>query len=506
MLGEIESIGLTIANLLLFIDQEWKSLGRERILKLAHHAKLSPYKNALVREANALKYILTEAEERVINEASRPLASFVKIFDELTNAFSFRMKVDGVTKTLTEEEIRAYRTNPDRTIRKASTQAIRAVYGTAYHQIVLGNVYAGIVKSCSADVNLRGYTSVMEPQNIAEELDNDVVKMLINQVRAAYPLYARFLRIKRKKLGFKKLHVWDTSAPFTKIEKTYSFETAVSMLLETYRAFDPEFEAYAKEMLDDGRVDVFPKQGKTKGAFASYRHGDKSFILLNHTNKLRDVATLAHEMGHAIHGYYSQKQKSAVYGSSLCLAETASIFSEMLLGEQILKTLNESEKTEYYNERIQDAFATIFRQIQYILFEKRVHEAIHDGKELTYKEFNALWREEQVALSGNEITYDIPAEKESAWSVIPHIFHTPFYCYAYSFGNTLVYALWNRYQKEGNKFNTTFKNILSAGGSLPPRELLGQYGIDITSSSFYTNAISEIEKMIALLEKLPAVK
>ena len=199
------------------------------------------------------------------------------------------------------------------------------------------------------------------------------------------------------------------------------------------KEFDEEFYQYSIDMFENGRVDAFPKKGKRGGAFASYTKGEPSFVLLNFTGKLLDVPTLSHELGHAIHGHLSQVQKDAVYSSPLCLAETASIFSEMLLAEKIRARLNPEEQMNFLANELMDAFSSIFRQVQYVAFERRVHDVIHSGGELTYHEFNTMWREEQQKMTLDSVTYDSPAEQEVGWSTIPHIFNSPFYCYAYAF-------------------------------------------------------------------------
>lgn len=240
------------------------------------------------------------------------------------------------------------------------------------------------------------------------------------------------------------MSVWDTSAPLGKSDKDFTFEEAFDLHLSVMQDFDKDFYDYSKRMIEEERIDVFPRAGKRGGAFASYRKGEESFVLLNFTGKLRDVSTISHELGHAIHGHLSQVQEAPVYDSPLSMAETASIFSEMLLGEKVKSLISKEEYREYLNERLGDIFATIFRQVQYVVFEKQVHESIHSGQELSYKDLNALWRKEQEKLYGGAVAFDVPAEDESGWSMIPHIFHTPFYCYAYAFGNLLTFALYNQ--------------------------------------------------------------
>lgn len=184
------------------------------------------------------------------------------------------------------------------------------------------------------------------------------------------------------------------------------------------------------------------------------------------------------------------------------MAETASIFSEMLLGEKVKSLVSAEEYREYLNERLGDIFATIFRQVNYVTFERQVHEQIHSGNELTYKDLNNLWRGEQEKLYGGVVTFDVPGEDESGWSMIPHIFHTPFYCYAYAFGNLLTFALYHKVHVEKSLSVEDYKDILRSGGSERPRDILGRYGIDIASPEFYQAGLAEVERMVEEFEKL----
>ena len=290
------------------------------------------------------------------------------------------------------------------------------------------------------------------------------------------PYIINFWKLKAKILGKEKLNPWDLYAPLELEEKEIPFEEGLNMFYSVIKDFDSEFYNFSKGMFEQGRVDVFPKKGKRGGAFASYEKDVPSFVLLNYTNKLKDVSTLAHELGHATHGYLSQKQKGQVFDSPLSLAETASIFNELLLSEKLKESLSEKELMAFLAEQLDDFFGTIFRQVQYVLFEKRVHETILDGKELSYLDFNKMWREESIKLTGDSVKYDSKAEEEVNWSRIPHIFRYPFYCYAYAFGNLLSFSLYEQYKEEGDSFVEKYKNILRAGGSKTPYELLKENG------------------------------
>ncbi len=500
---EMEYVSTEAANLLLFIAQWWKEIGYDRIMAWSKDPKMAKYKNDLVSTADGIKYVLSEKEEKVLNIKSRPLWLSSALHDELTGSYEFMMMIDGMEKIMTEEEVRSYRQHTDRSIRKEAYTSLRRVYNNKQNQITLGNIYTSIVKDWTSEIKMRWYEeNVMAQRNLSEEMDDEVVNMLLSEVKKSYPLFQRFLKAKAQKLSLSlDFSVWDVWAPLGKSDKDFTFEEAYNLHLSVMKDFDNDFYEYSKRMIEEERIDVLPKAGKRWWAFASYRKNDESFVLLNFTGKLRDVSTISHELGHATHGYLSQIQEAPVYDSALSMAETASIFSEMLLGEKVKSLVSREEYKEYLNERLGDIFATIFRQVQYVAFEKQVHELIYQGQELTYKELNLLWRTEQDALYGETVTHDISSEEESGWSMIPHIFHTPFYCYAYAFGNLLTFALYNKVQS-GELSKEDYKDILRAWGSERPRDLLGRYGIDIASPDFYKSWLSEVEKMVEEFERL----
>ncbi len=541
-MGEVDYIYTEASNLLLFVAQWWKEIGLEKILEWSRESRLARFKNDLVSTADGIKYILGEWEEYVLNLKSRPLGLANSLHDELTGSYEFIMNIHGEERKMTEEEVRSYRQHTDRSIREEAYRSLRRVYNSKQNQIALGNIYTSIVKDWSSEIQMRKYgENVMAQRNLGEEMDDEVVDMLLREVEKAYPLYARFLSAKAKMLGlvspllkegaewsevgnfpktgnpqssallqtapFKKepnetFSVWDTWAPLGKVDKDFTFEEAYDLHLSVMKDFDADFYDYSKQMIEEERIDVFPRAGKRGWAFASYRKDDPSFVLLNFTGKLRDVSTISHELGHAIHGYLSQGQEAPVYDSPLSMAETASIFAEMLLGEKVKSLVSQEEYREYLNERLWDIFATIFRQVNYVTFERQVHEQIHSGSELTYKELNSLWRAEQEKLYGGSVQFDVPAEDESGWSMIPHIYHTPFYCYAYAFGNLLTFALYNKVHTEKTLSVEDYKDILRAWGSERPRDLLGRYGIDIASPEFYQAGIREVERMVEEFEGL----
>ena len=502
-MGEVDYIYTEASNLLLFVAQGWKQIGYEKIMEWAIDPKLAKFKNDLLSTADSIKYILGEDVEKVLNLKSRPLGLAGSLHDELTGSYEFTMTIDGIEKKLTEEEVRSYRQHTDRAIRIESYQSLRRVYNTKQAQISLGNIYTSIIKDWSSEIKMRGYPdNVMAQRNISEEMDDEVVNMLLSEVEKAYPMYQRFLRAKARLLSLDgQFWVYDVGAPLGTVDKDFTFDEAYDLHLSVMKDFDSDFYDYSLRMIEEERIDVLPRVGKRGGAFASYRKWEESFVLLNFTGKLRDVSTISHELGHAIHGYLSQGQEAPVYDSALSMAETASIFSEMLLGEKVKSLVTPEEYKEYLNERLGDIFSTIFRQVQYVIFEREVHNQIHVWQEITYKELNSMWRTSQESLYSGTISYDVDAENESGWSMIPHIFHTPFYCYAYAFGNLLTFALYNKVQS-GELSKEDYKDILRSGGSERPRDLLNKYWIDIASADFYQSGLREVEKMVEEFEGL----
>lgn len=495
---------LDISNKLLFLSQEFKELGYDKLIELSNDESLYKYKNYFYQKANSIKYILSEKEEFALNLKSNSGSEALNnLYEELTNSFMFDIKIDGKIKSVTDSEIRTLRMSTNPEIRKKATESIRKVYNDKKVQITLGNIYSSIIKDWTSEIELRGFNkNVLEQRNISEELDNDVVDILIEEVKNAYPIYQKYLKIKSKLLNVDRINSYDLLAPISNVEKEFKFENGLKLFLETIKEFDEEFYNYSINMFEKGRVDVFPKEGKRGGAFAQYVQGFESYVLLNYTNKLRDVSTLAHELGHAMHGHLSQIQEPEVFSSALSLAETASIFNEMLLSDKILNSLNNEDKLDFIEKRLEDVFATIFRQIQYVSFEKRAHKSILNKKELTYTDFNKMWREEQVKMTGDIVVWDVEDEFESSWSSIPHIFRTPFYCYSYAFGNILTFALFDDYKKDKVNFIEKYKNILKSGGSKTPYKLLIENGFDIKSRDYYKSGLNVIKNMVDEFEIL----
>lgn len=502
-LWEFEDFMTNESNKLLFVSQEIKQIGYDKLIEFSKSPKLKDYSNWFVQSANGIKYLLWEKEEYVINMKDTATSNVLdNLREELTWSFVFRMNIEWNIKNLSEDEVRSLRSDTNPETRKKAFDAIRKKYLDKKVQITLGNMYSSIVKNWVTEVKIRNYNTVMEPQNVSEELDNQVVDTLLEEVENSYPLYQKYLWLKAKLLWKNKLEYYDILAPVSSEERKMPFEEWLDLFLKSMKNFDSQFYDFAVDMFEDGRVDVFPKKWKRWWAFASYSKDFDSFVLLNYSSKLNDVSTISHEIWHAIHGYFSQNQALQVFDTWLSLAETASVFNELVFTDYLKQTLSKKEKISLLVDMIEDAFATTFRQIQYILFERRVHQSFYEWKHLTYKDFNNIWREEQEKLVGDKISFDVPADKETWWSGIPHIFAVPFYCYSYAFGNILSFSLYQKYKKDGESFIPKYKDILRAGWSKTPYDLLIQNWIDISSKNFFKDWIAVIEDMVDDLESL----
>jgi oligoendopeptidase F len=507
--GEMEILATKLSNDLLFISQELKEMGYEKLIEISKQKELSDYQNYFYQTAENIKYLLDEKTEKALNLASLSGGNaFVKLYEELTGSFEFRLspeiaKILNKSEMVTFEEIWSLKMHTKEEVRKASVESINEVFGSLANQIVLGNTYNSVVKDWSSQKQIRGFETVMSKRNISEEMPNEVIDLLLSTTKENYHIYQRFLKIKAKFLGYEKFKTWNLSAPISDVETKIEFEKGVKIVQEVLENFDSEFAKFFVEMFESGRVDVFPKKGKRGGAFASYEKNFHSFVMLNYTDTVTDVSTIAHEIGHAFHGYLSQKQPQQVYDSVLCLAETASVFTETLLANKLLEVLEtKMEKANFLNDYLGGIMATIFTQVRYVSFEKEIHESIDSGKDLNYQDFNKIWRQKTAEQYGGMVEFSLSEDKDIGWSVIPHIFHTPFYCYSYAFGNLLSLSLFSQYQKEGASFIPKYKEILSKGSSQTPYNMLIENGIDIKSKDFYENGFLAISKLLDEFEEL----
>ncbi|CAE6496918.1 MAG: M3 family oligoendopeptidase [Candidatus Nitrosotenuis sp.] len=500
LVTRVAKLGSEIENKMLFFDLWWKrKIDEKNAQRLINKAgTLGEY---LRHKRLLAKYTLSEPEERIINtlDVTGPTA-LVKIYDKITNGFEYNITLNGKKKTMTREQLTVLVRNTNPKIREMAYKTLLTKY--QQNKGVLGEIYQNLVLNWKDEgVEIRGYSSPISIRNIGNDVDNKTVESLLEVCKENAHVFYDFFSYKAKSLGMKKLRRYDLYAPNLKKikERNYTYEKATKLVLESLAKFSPTLSDYAKRVFAENHIDAEIRKGKRDGAFCSTVSPNITpYVLVNYTGKSRDVFTLAHELGHAVHSVAASKQSILVSEAPLPLAETASTFSELLLYDNISNQMSNDERRLILSEKIDDLYATVMRQAFFTLFEIDAHDQIAKGT--TVDELSKKYSENLKSQFSNsvELSEDFAIE----WSCIPHFFHTPFYCYAYSFGNLLSLSLYQRYKKEGSSFEKPYIEILAAGGSQKPEILLDQYGINIRDKRFWQDGFDYIRSQVKELTLL----
>lgn len=485
-------------NRVLFFSLWWKGLDEARAARLMNASGDVRY---WLEEMRHFKpHTLSEAEEKVINlKGVTGFSALDNIYDMLTSAYKFELEVNGEKKTLTRDALMVYARGADANLRAAAYQELQRVYGE--NAPVLAQIYRSMMTDWrNENVQLRKFKSPMAVRNLANDVPDKVVDTLLSVIKKNAVVFQRYFKLKAKWIGMEKLRRYDIYAPLAASDKSIPYAEGVQMVLDAFTEFSPRVGALAKQVFDDGHVDAEIRPGKRGGAFCyGVLPGLSPWVLLNYTGKARDVATVAHEMGHAIHALLAAHHSPLTFHSALPMAETASVFSEMVLTEKLLA--NETDPTvrrDILAAAIDDAYATVGRQGFFALWEKEAHELIKQGK--TTDEMAARYLEHLHDQFGDAV--DVSEDFKWEWVSIPHFYGSPFYVYAYSFGQLLVLALYEMYKREGERFKPKYLKILSYGGSEAPARILKEAGINIASEKFWQGGFDAISRMIDELEKL----
>ena len=500
LMSRMSKLGSEISNKILFFDLWWKTQVDEKNAKrlMKDAGELREY---LSHKRLFAKYALSEPEEKIINTLDvTGISALVKLYDKITNSYEYKMKIGNKNKVLTREELTNYVRSTNPKIRETAYKTILGKY--IENKGVIGEIYQNIVRNWKDEgIEIRGYKSPISMRNIGNDVDDKTIESLLAVCRKNSPVFQKFFQQKAKMLKLKKLRRYDVYAPATANikEKNYTYDKSVKLVFESLGKFSSTLEDYAKKVFNENHVDSEIRQGKRDGAFCSTLSPKRTpFVLVNFTGKSRDVFTLAHELGHAVHSQTAQDRSILVQDAPLPLAETASTFSELLLYDNLSDKISNNEKKIMLSEKIDDLYATILRQSFFTIFEVDAHKQIGDGT--TIDEISKLYLKNLKEQFGNSVTLSDDFAIE--WSCIPHFYHTPFYCYAYSFGNLLALSLFQRYKKEGKDFVPAYINILAAGGSKKPEKLLSEYGFDIRSPKFWQEGFDYVKEQVKALSAL----
>ncbi|HKU32520.1 MAG TPA: M3 family oligoendopeptidase [Candidatus Nitrosotalea sp.] len=499
LLTRMRKFGADIDNKTLFFDQWWKKqLDERNAHRLMQNA--GELQEFLKHKRTLAKYSLSEPEERIINTLDvTGHSALVKLYDKITNAFQFTVKLNGKTRTYTREELTQLVRSPNAKTREIAYKSLLSQFDK--NKGVLGEIYQNIVLNWKDEcIQIRGYASPISVRNIGNDVNDKTVESLISVCRDNSDIFRKFFLLKARLLKMKKLRRYDLYSPIQKKEeKRYAYDKAVKLVLETLNNFSPTLGEFARKVFVENHVDSQIRIGKRSGAFCStITPKITPFVLLNFKGRTNDVFTMAHELGHAIHSIAASDKSIFIQEAPLPLAETASTFSEMLLFDRILNQVSEKEQQSILVEHIDDLYATVGRQAYFTVFEMNAHQKI--GESATVQDISDEYMKTLKEQFGASLT--ISPDFAVEWTCIPHFFHSPFYCYSYSFGNLLSLSLFQRYKKEGKTFAPTYMKILSAGGAKKPEELLEEYGIDITSEKFWQGGFDYIKNQTRRLEKV----
>ena len=500
LMTQMSKLGSEISNKILFFDLWWKTqVDKKNAKRLMKNAgELTEY---LLHKRLFAKYALSEPEERIINTLDvTGISALVKLYDKITNAYEYKMKIGNKTKILTREELTNYVRSTNPKIRETAYKTILTKY--TENKGVIGEIYQNIVLNWRDEgIEIRGYKTPISMRNIGNDVDDKTIESLLSVCKKNSSVFQKFFVQKAKMLKMKKLRRYDLYAPAAANikEKNYTYKKSVKLVFESLGKFSETLEEFARKVFNENHIDSSVRQGKRDGAFCSTLSPKITpYVLVNFTGKSRDVFTLAHELGHAVHSQAAQDRSILVQDAPLPLAETASTFSELLLYDNLSDKISDDEKKIVLSEKIDDLYATILRQSFFTIFEVDAHKQI--GKGTTVDEISKTYLQNLKEQFGNSVS--LSEDFAIEWSCIPHFYHTPFYCYAYSFGNLLALSLFQRYKKEGKDFVPSYINILAAGGSKKPERLLLEYGFDIRSPKFWQQGFDYVNEQVKALSSL----
>ena len=494
---KVEERLTTLHNRLVFFDLWWQSVDDGNARRLMTGTCTLRYHLETIRRFQP--HTLSEPEEKIINVKNVTGRSAVhSLYDVVTNGFTFTLTVKGKRKTMTREELSAYFRHTQGRLRETAYRELYRVYADQHD--LLCEIYKTLVNDWKAEnLQLRRFASPIATRNLENDIPDEAVACLLRVCQKNTGVFQNYFRIKARLCNVKPMSRYHIYAPHRTEQKSYRYQDAVRMVLDAYRGFSPQFAELAERELHEHHIDARTRPGKIAGAYCySVVPNMTPYVLLNFTGEARDIATMAHEFGHAVHGMLAARHSMFTFHSTLPLAETASVFGERILSDALMNQEKDKKVRQgLLLNQLDDIYATVLRQAYFVQFENQAHGMIAQGA--TVKDLAKTYLAEVRQQFGKGI--QVPDEFQWEWLTIPHIFASPFYCYAYSFGNLLVLALYRMYQKEGASFVPKYLDLLSTGGSEAPQKMLAKVGVDMASEDFWQSGFDTIRKMVDQLEQ-----
>jgi len=500
MLQHVRENGAKLSQKMLFFDLEWKAVDEAVAARLLADPTLGKYRHPLEADRRYKPYTLSEIEEQIIVEKDVTGAgAWVRFFTQLTSALRFDWEGEKVNQSKILDKLYS----EDVEIRRKAADSVTA--GLQTKEMELTYIYNTLVIDKANEDKRRGYPNWISARNLANKAPDSVVDALIEAVTSNYEIVARHYKLKRTLLGLDELYDYDRYAPVAldAEERSYSWNEAREIVQNAYSAFSPRLGEIVDRFFDENWIHAPVLPNKQGGAFASPTVASAHpFVSVNYLGKARDIMTLAHELGHGVHMYLSGEAQglTGLY-TPLTTAEMASVFGEMLTFEDLMRREPDPRvRLQHLSKRVEDSFATVFRQVTMNRFEDGLHTARRSEGELPTTRINEIWLATQRAMFGDSVT--MREDYGSWWGYVGHFIHTPGYVYAYAFGELLVLALVNLYHKRGADFVPQYLDVLAAGDSDYPDRILAKVGVDLTDPNFWNEGIAFIGDMVEDEERL----
>lgn len=491
-----------IGNHLLFFEVSFNRLPESVARAIMDVPEHSRYRHFLEKMRIFAPHTLSEPEERIVNVAANTgRRAFSRLFDERINRITFNIEIEGRIETKNESEILALQHSPERDLRHKA--ALSLSQGLQEETHLLTFVYNMILADHRSSMQLRGYKHPMDSMNLSNEVSMESILNLIRSVKSAYPIAWKYYGLKKKLLGLDTLYEYDRYAPIGHEDRCVSFEQCRKIVLEGYFHFSEAAGQIAELFFSRRWIDAEIRPGKHGGGFSCQTTPQlHPYILVNYTGSMRDVMTVAHELGHGIHQYTASRSVGILESDApLTMAETASVFGEMLIFDKILEAETDPKvKLSLLCGKIDDQFATVFRQICMTDFELKAHESGLAKGELSSDALSEFWMSANREFYGPSV--ELTDGYRHGWKYIPHFVHSPFYCYAYAFAQLFVLSLYKKYKSDHKGFVPKYMEMLSFGGSRSPDDCAKHMGLDIAAPQFWQDGLALLNEMVVEAELL----